>query len=341
MGSTGERGSVQRWSAEEDDFLIRSKESRYRRRWKEISKALPGRSVHSCRSRYYDIRYRRQKEEEAEEAKEKLARLYEREKAGMWAPLAAEMSIPWIEVERIHWIIGRTQMAKRGIDDSFRTTRVNLTPRQVYEAEVQAERQKQDEQQQRATRPDSEWSGDEETLLFAYRRSGLSWEVISRLLPGRTVASCHTHHSEQSATGPVWSQERKNELCKLYESLKLSMWTTIGDELGVPWGHAEFEHWRLGPNLLARIAGVPLTFQAASGLAPLQDDNDIDNTDVPNQHHNEEHDQSSRPPQHPQSQNEPVPMAHVGQPGRSVTLPSCAELIADVDLLYGPPQRET
>ncbi|KAG5971208.1 hypothetical protein E4U56_007048 [Claviceps arundinis] len=346
MGSTGERGSlqvqpkvIQRWSAEEDDFLVRSKESRTS--WKEISKSLPGKSPHSCQVRYYELRDQRRRGGE-EEFKDELARLYVSGKAGMWAPIAAKMAIPWIEIERIHWIIGKNQMAKRGSDDSFSTTLVNLTPRQVHDAEVQAKKQKQDQQQQRATRPGLEWSGHEETLLFAYRRSGLSWEDISTLLLGRTAASCQGHHFQQGATtGPEWPQERKNELCKLYERLKPSMWATIGEELGVSWERAESMHWRLGPNVLEKRAGVPLRFEAASRLAPLQDD--IDNAeDQPEvyQHRNEEHDQSSRPPQHPQSQTELAPMAHVGQAGRSVTLPSCAEFIADIDLLHGPPRRE-
>ncbi|KAG6054210.1 hypothetical protein E4U17_003995 [Claviceps sp. LM77 group G4] len=340
MGSTGGGGSlqvqpIQRWSAKEEYFLVRSKESH--RSWKKISKTFPGRSVNSCRVRYYELRNRRRREK-GEEAKDKLARLYERGKARMWAPIAARMAVAWSEAERMHWIIGKVQMAKRGSDDSFHTTPVNPTPRQVYDAEIQAKRQKQNQQQQRAPRPGSEWSGDEETFLFAHRRCGVSWEDISRLLPGRTATSCHTHHLQQSTTGPAWPQERKNELCKLYESLKPSMWAKIGEELGVPWEYAEFMHWRLGAERMAERAGVPLSSQAAFRLAPLQDG--IDNAEV-YQHRNHEHDESSRPPQHPQSETESAIMAHVGQPGRYVKLPSCAELIADVDFLYRPPQRET
>ncbi|KAG5921146.1 hypothetical protein E4U61_007079 [Claviceps capensis] len=338
MGSTGERGSLhvqsrRAWSAEEEDFLFDSKESHS---WTAISKRLPGRSVDSCRVRYYELRTRR---EGGKGAKDKLAMLYERGKADMWAPIAAKLAVPWSEAERIHWIIGKTQMAKRGSDDSFPTTRVNLTPPHVDDAaaEVQAKRQKQGQQQQEAAIPGSGWSGDEETLLFAHRRSNMSWDEIAKLLPGRTATSCYTQHFQQSATGPAWPQERKNNLCKLYMSLKPSMWAKIGQELKVRWEVAEDLHWRLGAKKMAKRAGVSLSSQAAFRLAPRQDD--FDNAEV-YQHRNQEHDQSSRLPQHPQSRTERGPMAHVGQPGRSVTLPSFVEFTAGVDLLWQPPQRE-
>ncbi|KAG5939419.1 hypothetical protein E4U59_003130 [Claviceps monticola] len=341
MGSTGERGSLhiqavqprKAWSAEEEDFLFHSKESHS---WTEISERLPGRSVDSCRVRYYELRNRR---EGGEEAKDKLAMLYDRGKEKMWAPIAARMAVAWSEVERIHWIIGKKQMAKRGSDDSFPTTRVNLPPPYVDDTadEVEAKRQKQDKQQQGATIPGSEWSGYEETLLFAHRRLKMSWVEIAKLLPGRTASSCYTHHFQQSATGPAWPQERKNKLCKLYVSLKPSMWAKIGEELTVPWECAESMHWRLGAKGMAKRAGVPLSSQATFRLAPRQDD--IDNAEV-YQHRNQEHVQPSHLPQHPQFRTQPAPMAHVGQPRRSVTLPSFLELTAGIDLLWQPPQRE-
>ncbi|CCE30588.1 related to DRPLA protein [Claviceps purpurea 20.1] len=303
MGSTRERGSLQvqprkAWSEAEEYFLFHSRESH--RSWTEISKSLPGRSAVSCSSRYYDLRNRR---EGGKEAKHKLAILYERGKADMWAPIAARMAVAWSEAERIHWMIGKTQMAERGSYDFFPTTRFNLLPPHEDDTatEVRARRQKQGQQQQEAAIPGSAWSEDEETLLFAQRRSKISWDEIAKFLPGRTAASCQSHHSQQSTTGPAWHEERTNKLCQLYVSLKSSMWAKIGEEL-----------------------------KAALMLAPRQDD--IDDGEV-YQHRNQEH-------QHPQSQIGPAPMAHVGQHGRSVTLPSFLEFTAGVDLLWQPPQRE-
>ncbi|KAG5914188.1 hypothetical protein E4U61_006021 [Claviceps capensis] len=142
--------------------------------------------------------------------------------ADVWAQIAAELAVSWSEAEIIHWIIVKAQMAKRGSDDSFRTTRVNTPPFQLVDTLVRARRQQQDQQQQQQQqqgfkKPKLEWSGEEEAFLFAYQRSGMGWETISRLLPGRTATGCRNYHWIQSQTGPTWSQERKNKLCKLYE----------------------------------------------------------------------------------------------------------------------------
>ncbi|KAG6135287.1 hypothetical protein E4U28_005469 [Claviceps purpurea] len=174
------------------------------------------------------------------------------------------MAVPWSEAERIHWIIGKTQMAKRGSDDSFSTTRVDIPPFQLVNAEVQARRQQQDQQRQQRQRqgvkqPKLGWSGEEETVLFACTRDKMSWKSISALLPGRTTSSCQEHYQIQCKSGPAWPQERKNKLCKLYESLKSSMWANIGDELNVPWKVAEGMHWRLGAAGMAERASVPLS----------------------------------------------------------------------------------
>ncbi|KAG6056829.1 hypothetical protein E4U17_001917 [Claviceps sp. LM77 group G4] len=225
------------------------------------------------------------------------------------------MAVPWSEAERIHWIIGKTQMAKRGSDDSFRTTRAHLPSPQVDEAELQVQRR----QQQQHKGMGSEWSGDEETVLFAYKDACKSWETISDHLPGRTPYGCR----------PVWSQERKNELCKLYESLKRSIWSKIGEQLTVRWEAAEDMHWRLGAVEMARRASVPLSAQAAFRLAPLEDD--IDNAEV-RQHRDQGHDQLSRHYHPPLSQTEPALMAHESRLGSSATLPSFAHFAAAVDL---------
>ncbi|KAG5939418.1 hypothetical protein E4U59_003129 [Claviceps monticola] len=68
-----------------------------------------------------------------------LAVLYERYKEEIWAPIAAEMPVPWSEVENSHWILGSAQMEKRRNDDFYPTTRVNR-PSLQYQ-------QQQDEQQ--------------------------------------------------------------------------------------------------------------------------------------------------------------------------------------------------
>ncbi|KAG5955695.1 hypothetical protein E4U56_007064 [Claviceps arundinis] len=184
------------------------------------------------------------------------------------------MAVPSSEAEAIHWIIGKKQMTKRGSDDSFRTTRVHLPSPQVDEAEAQAQKQ----QQQQHKGVGTEWSGNEETVLFAYRDAKKSWKTVSDHLPWRTVGACRCHYSTQNLTGPAWPQERKNELCKLYQSLKSSMWAKIGDQLTVWWEVAEDMHWILGAEEMAERAGVPLSAQSDFRLTPLEDV--IDNAEV-------------------------------------------------------------
>ncbi|KAG5971213.1 hypothetical protein E4U56_007053 [Claviceps arundinis] len=252
------------------------------------------------------------------------------------------MSVVWREAERMHWLLGKKQMRKRGTDDSFPTTRINLPLPLVDDARVIAPGQQQDEprqyQQQGATRPTPDWSGDEETFLFAQRRNGMLWYDIARLLPGRTPNGCRIYHSEQSATGPAWTQERKNKLCKRYERLRGMMWAKIGVALNVSWRSVEVIHWRLGEEeikeraqFVKERAGAALISHAGFGLAPPDEDGD-----EAHEHSDEEHDQSAYHSQHPQYQTEPAPMANEGRPGSSVTLPSFAAFMAGV-----PPQRYT
>ncbi|KAG5971214.1 hypothetical protein E4U56_007054 [Claviceps arundinis] len=273
---------------------------------------------------------------EIEENNNKVAMAYERLKEDIWSQIATEMSVGWREAELIHWLLGKEKMRKRGTDDSFPTTRINIPLPQVDDAQGQTPGQQQDEewpfQQQGATWPNSDWSGDEETFLFAQRRNNMLWCDIARLLPGRTAESCYIYHFEQSATGPEWPQERKNELCKHYERLKKIMWAKIGDGLKIPWQSVEFIHWQLGmqeikkrAEFLTGTAGAALISQAAFRLAsPDEDNGEVhQNTDG-------ERDQSSHHPQHTEYQTEPAPMMRQGRPESSITLPSCDEFKAGV-----------
>ncbi|EED15055.1 MYB DNA-binding domain protein [Talaromyces stipitatus ATCC 10500] len=98
-----------KWSPEEDALII---ELRGRgMKWEDISKKLPGRSAISCRLHYQN--YLERRSEWDEDRKNKLARLYERFKAEMWAKVAEEMAIPWRAAEAMHWQLGEQEMARR------------------------------------------------------------------------------------------------------------------------------------------------------------------------------------------------------------------------------------
>ncbi|KAL2007147.1 hypothetical protein VTN00DRAFT_8585 [Thermoascus crustaceus] len=98
-----------KWSAEEDALIIELRGSGMK--WEDISKRLPGRSAISCRLHYQN--YLERRSEWDEDRKNKLARLYERFKAEMWAKVAEEMAIPWRAAEAMHWQLGEQEMARR------------------------------------------------------------------------------------------------------------------------------------------------------------------------------------------------------------------------------------
>jgi len=92
-------------------------------KWEDISKHLPGRSAISCRLHYQN--YLERRSEWDEDRKNKLARLYERFKADMWAKIAEEMAIPWRAAEAMHWQMGEHEMARRAGVTPFTLTNAN------------------------------------------------------------------------------------------------------------------------------------------------------------------------------------------------------------------------
>ncbi|KAL2401683.1 hypothetical protein ABEF93_007878 [Exophiala dermatitidis] len=98
-----------KWSPEEDAKIIQLRQDGMK--WEDISKHLPGRSAISCRLHYQN--YLERRSEWDEDRKNKLARLYERFRADMWARIAEEMAMPWRAVEAMHWQMGEHEMAKR------------------------------------------------------------------------------------------------------------------------------------------------------------------------------------------------------------------------------------
>lgn len=98
-----------KWSPDEDAKIIELRGNGMK--WEDISKQLPGRSAISCRLHYQN--YLERRSEWDEDRKNKLARLYERFKADMWAKIAEEMTLPWRAAEAMHWQMGEHEMARR------------------------------------------------------------------------------------------------------------------------------------------------------------------------------------------------------------------------------------
>nr|AIZ05820.1 Myb domain-containing transcription factor [Hapsidospora chrysogena] len=110
-----------KWSPEEDALIIELRGSGMK--WEDISKHLPGRSAISCRLHYQN--YLERRSEWSEERKDKLAQLYERFKADMWAKVAEELAVPWRAAEAMHWQLGEQDMARRAGVVPFSLAAVN------------------------------------------------------------------------------------------------------------------------------------------------------------------------------------------------------------------------
>ncbi|OAA59309.1 MYB DNA-binding domain protein [Cordyceps fumosorosea ARSEF 2679] len=104
-----------KWSAEEDVIIIELRGKGMK--WDDVSKHLPGRSSISCRLHYQN--YLERRSEWDEERKNKLARLYDRFKAEMWAKVAEELQVPWRAAEAMHWQLGEQDMARRAGQTPF------------------------------------------------------------------------------------------------------------------------------------------------------------------------------------------------------------------------------
>ncbi|EGX93387.1 MYB DNA-binding domain protein [Cordyceps militaris CM01] len=110
-----------KWSADEDAIIIELRGKGMK--WDDVSKHLPGRSSISCRLHYQN--YLERRSEWDEERKNKLARLYDRFKAEMWAKVAEELQVPWRAAEAMHWQLGEHDMARRAGQTPFTLAAVN------------------------------------------------------------------------------------------------------------------------------------------------------------------------------------------------------------------------
>ena len=60
------------------------------------------------------------------------------------------------------------------------------------------------------------WSTEEDRLLTVLRGNDMKWEDISKHLPGRSAISCRLRF-QKYLEHPVWDDEKKNRLARLYE----------------------------------------------------------------------------------------------------------------------------
>ena len=63
----------------------------------------------------------------------------------------------------------------------------------------------------------SKWSPEEDALVVELQSKGMTWEDISKRLPGRSSISCRLHYQNYLERRSEWDEERKNKLARLYE----------------------------------------------------------------------------------------------------------------------------
>ncbi|KAK4698007.1 hypothetical protein P7C71_g155, partial [Lecanoromycetidae sp. Uapishka_2] len=115
-GSPARAKKSQKWSPTENAEIIRLRGGGMK--WDDISKRIPGRSPISCRLHYQN--YLEKRSEWNEEQRDKLARVYDRLKPDLWAPIANELGIPWRACEAMHWTLGEQDMARRANAEPFK-----------------------------------------------------------------------------------------------------------------------------------------------------------------------------------------------------------------------------
>ncbi|KAL8817860.1 MAG: hypothetical protein Q9191_008063 [Dirinaria sp. TL-2023a] len=116
-----------------------------------------------------------------------------------------------------------------------------------------------------AKKQNSKWSLDEDELIIQLRGKNMKWDDVSKRLPGRTAIACRLHFQNYLERKPVWNEEMKDKLARLYDRMKGTMWGDLAQELGVPWRSAEAMHWMLGNADMSRRANaVPFTMTPTS-----------------------------------------------------------------------------
>lgn len=106
----------------------------------------------------------------------------------------------------------------------------------------------------------SKWTAEENDLIVKLRGDGLKWREITRHLPGRSELSCRLHYQNFLERRPLWNEEQKNKLARLYVRYRKEMWDKVAEELHMPWRAAEDMHWTLGKYQMAERAAVtPVT----------------------------------------------------------------------------------
>ncbi|KAL8779741.1 MAG: hypothetical protein Q9194_001284 [Teloschistes cf. exilis] len=114
------------------------------------------------------------------------------------------------------------------------------------------------ELQQRNKKPPKKWSDADSEELVKLRGQNMIWDDIARRFPNRTHTACRLRYQNYMEKQYNWTDEKKEKLARLYANHKHQMWLPIANELNVPWRAVEDQHWMIGQEEMANLAGSRL-----------------------------------------------------------------------------------
>ncbi|KAL9586597.1 MAG: hypothetical protein Q9212_000792 [Teloschistes hypoglaucus] len=114
------------------------------------------------------------------------------------------------------------------------------------------------ELQQRNKKPPKKWSDAESEELVKLRGQNIIWDDIARRLPNRTPTACRLRYQNYMERQYNWTDEKKEKLARLYVNHRHQMWDPIAKELNAPWRAVEHQHWMIGQEEMANLAGSRL-----------------------------------------------------------------------------------
>ncbi|KAL8702875.1 MAG: hypothetical protein Q9201_003938 [Fulgogasparrea decipioides] len=107
-------------------------------------------------------------------------------------------------------------------------------------------------------KPTRQWSQADSDELLKLRGSNMKWEDVALHFPGRTPTACRLRYQNYLERRFSWTDEKKTKLARLYDRYKHEMWSSIANELVIPWRAVEDMHWMLGQDEMASRAGARL-----------------------------------------------------------------------------------
>ncbi|KAL8660478.1 MAG: hypothetical protein Q9202_006514 [Teloschistes flavicans] len=112
------------------------------------------------------------------------------------------------------------------------------------------------ELQQPNKKPPRQWSDSDSDELVKLRGQNMKWEDIARRFPNRSHVACRLRYQNYMERKYHWTDDKNGKLARLYESHKQAMWTSIAQDLNTPWRAVEHQHWMIGQEDMATLAGA-------------------------------------------------------------------------------------